>query len=150
MAAMSELRISTETVCFIIAKALAFDAPEEGEGLSEASNPSDENYQAVLEEPPEDATDEAGDATEEELRGTLEALNGDELADLIGLIWLGREDRPVEDWPDILEEVAAQPPDHPIAEILATPLLGEYLDLGLAKFGYSCTEIRDGHGPPAF
>jgi Protein of unknown function (DUF3775) len=145
---MSELRISTETVCFVIAKALAFDAPEEGEGLSEASNPSDENYQSVLEEQPEDATDEAGDATEEELRGTLEALNGDELADLIGLIWLGRDDRPIEDWPDILQEVSEQRLDNPIAEILGTPLLGEYLDLGIAKFGYSCTEIRDGHGPP--
>lgn len=140
---MSELRINTETVCFVIAKARAFDAQVAPSGLAEGSNPSDENYQAVLEDRP-------GDATEEELRRTLQSLNGEELADLIGLMWLGRDDRPLEDWPDVLREVAEEWPDHPIAEILGTPLLGEYLDLGLAKFGYSCTEIRGGHGPPPY
>jgi hypothetical protein len=140
---MSELRISTETVCFVIVKAQALAAREAATGLSEGSNPSDENYQAVLEELP-------GDATEEELRRTLEALNGEELADLIGLLWLGRDDRPVEDWPDVLREAAEERPAHPIAELLQTPLLGEYLDLGLAKFGYSCTQIRGGHGTPPY
>jgi hypothetical protein len=114
--------------------------PGGGDGPFGASNPSDENYQAVLEDLP-------GDATEEELRRTLEALNGEELADLIGLLWLGRDDRPVEDWPNVLRE-AEQRRAHPIAELLETPLLGEYLDLGLAKFRYSCTQIRGGHGAP--
>ena len=137
---MSELRISTETVCFAIARAraLAKVAPT---GLVEGSNPSDENYQAVLEDRP-------GDATEEELRRALQALNGEELADLIGLMWLGRDDRPVEDWPDVLREVAEQPPERPIDELLETPLLGEYLEQGLATFGYSCSDIRGGHGAP--
>jgi len=138
---MSELRISTETVCFAIARARALAAKVAPTGLAEGSNPSDENYQAVLE-------DRSGDATEEELRRALQALNGEELADLIGLTWLGRDDRPVEDWPDVLREVAEQPPERPIDELLENPLLGEYLEQGLARFGYSCTEIRGGHGAP--
>jgi hypothetical protein len=138
---MSELRISTETVCFAIARARALAAKVAPTGLVEGSNPSDENYQAVLE-------DRSGDATEEELRRALQALNGEELADLIGLTWLGRDDRPVEDWPDVLREVAEQPPERPIDELLETPLLGEYLEQGLATFGYSCSDIRGGHGAP--
>ena len=138
---MSELRISTETVCFAIARARALAAKVAPTGLVEGSNPSDENYQAVLEARP-------GDATEEELRRALQALNGEELADLIGLMWLGRDDRPVEDWPDVLREVAEQPPERPIDELLETPLLGEYLEQGLATFGYSCSDIRGGHGAP--
>jgi len=138
---MSELRISTETVCFAIARARALAAKVAPTGLVEGSNPSDENYQAVLEDRP-------GDATEEELRRALQALNGEELADLIGLMWLGRDDRPVEDWPDVLREVAEQPPERPIDELLETPLLGEYLEQGLATFGYSCSDIRGGHGAP--
>jgi len=99
----------------------------------DGSNPADDEERAILE-------DQAGDATEEELRRTLEALNGAELADLIGLAWLGRGEESVEDWPDIMERVAEEQPEHPIDYLMQLPLLGDYLDEGLAAFGLSCTE----------
>jgi len=130
---MAELRISTETVCFIIAKARALDAKVAPSGLMDGSNPADDEERAILEDRP-------GDATEEELRRTLEALNGAEMADLIGLAWLGRGEETVEDWPDIMERVADEHPEHPVTYLMQLPLLGDYLDEGLAAFGLSCTE----------
>jgi Protein of unknown function (DUF3775) len=130
---MAELRISTETVCFIVAKARTLDAKVAPSGLLSGSNPADDEERAILEDRP-------GDATEEELRRTLEALNGAEMADLIGLAWLGRGEETVEEWPDIMERVAEQHPEHPVAWLMQLPLLGDYLEEGLAALGLSCTE----------
>ena len=130
---MAELRISTETVCFIIAKARALDAKVAPSGLMDGSNPADDEEHAILEDRP-------GDATEEELRRTLEALNGAEMADLIGLAWLGRGEETVEDWPDVMQRVADEHPEHPVTWLMQLPLLGDYLDEGLAAFGLSCAD----------
>jgi Protein of unknown function (DUF3775) len=130
---MAELRISTETVCFIIAKARTLDVKVASSGLMSGSNPADDEERAILEDRP-------GDATEEELRRTLEALNGAEMADLIGLAWLGRGEETLEDWPDIMQRVADEHPEHPIAWLMQLPLLGDYLEEGLAAFGLSCTD----------
>jgi hypothetical protein len=120
-------------VCFIIAKARALDIKVAPSGLMNGSNPADDEERAILEDLP-------SDATEEELRRTLEALNGAEIADLIGLAWLGRGEETVEDWPDIMQGVADDHPEHPVAYLMQLPLLGDYLEEGLAAFGLSCTE----------
>lgn len=131
---MSELRVSTETVCFIIAKARAFDVKVAPSELNEGADPIDDDYVEALEDAP------AGDATEEELRRTLEALNGAEMADVVALMWLGREATPVEDFEEVLQQVAEADIDHPVDYLMGTPLLGDYLEEGLAWFGRSCTE----------
>ena len=131
---MAELRISTETVCFIIAKARALDAKVAPTGLADGSNPTDDEAgHPILEDLP-------SDATEEELRRTLEALNGAEMADLIGLAWLGRGEETIEDWPEIMQRVAEEHPEHPVAWLMQLPLLGDYLEEGLAAFGLSCLD----------
>lgn len=130
---MSELRVSTETICFVIAKARALDVKEAPSGLASGTNPADEDYQSALEDRP-------GDATEEELERTLQALNGAEMADTIALMWLGRDDSPLEEWPDVLREVGEAHIEHPVDYLMGTPLLGDYLEEGLAKFGFSCIE----------
>jgi Protein of unknown function (DUF3775) len=130
---MSELRVSTETICFLIAKARALDAKVAPTGLASGSDPIDDDYHATLE-------DRASDPTEEELRQTLEALNGAEMADVVALVWLGRDDLEVGEWPDVLRQVADAHIEHPIDELIATPLLGDYLAEGLSKFGMSCLE----------
>lgn len=129
---MSELRISTEIVCFVIAKARALDAKVAPTGLASGNNPVDDDYQATLEDLP-------SDATEQELRATLQTLNGAEMADLIALMWLGRDDMSPEEWPDVLHEVAEAGIDHPVNYLMGTPLLGDYLDEALARFGFSCS-----------
>jgi hypothetical protein len=130
---MSELRVSTETICFIIAKARALDVKVAPTGLASGSDPIDDGYQAALE-------DRASDPTEEELRQTLEALNGAEMADVLSLMWLGRDDLALEEWPDVLRQVDDAHIGHPVDYLMGRPLLGDYLEEGLAKFGVSCLE----------
>ena len=129
---MSELRISSEQVCFIIMKARTLDAEVPSLELEAGSNPSDDQMIGVLE-------DQENDPTEEELRGALEALNGAEMADLIALMWLGRGDGTIDDWSGLLHEVADADIEHPIEYLLGTPLLGDYLEEGLNQFGITCT-----------
>jgi hypothetical protein len=140
---MSELRVSTETVCFIIAKARAFDVKVAPSELNEGADPIDDDYVEALEDAP------AGDATEEELRQTLEALNGAEMADVVALMWLGREATPVEDFEEVLQQVAEADIDHPVDYLMGTPLLGDYLEEGLAWFGRSCTDSGETLAPGA-
>lgn len=132
---MSELRISTERVCFIIAKSRAFHVKITPVMGDDASNMTDEEgfSPAVIE-------DRGTDGTEEELREALRDLNPAEMADLLGLMWLGREGGAEEDWPDIMAQVEDQRPEHPIDDLVQSPLLGDFLDEGLEKFGFSCAD----------
>jgi hypothetical protein len=147
---MAELRISPEKVCFIVMRARQYEAKEGASELGEGSNPSDQGiedeaaYLDVLD-------DDADDATEEELRDAIASLNEDEKLDLIALMWLGREDdATVDDWDETLSEVADSQ-DTPAEDyLMGTPLLAEYLDEGLAKFGISCTDLMpSGEWPEA-
>lgn len=129
---MDELGISTEAVCFIITRARAFDAKTAPTELEDGTNPVDDDFRMVLDEDPTDAM-------EEELRQALEALNVEEMTHLIALMWLGRGDETVDDWPEVLAQVEAAASDHPVAYLMGTPLLADYLEEGLDKFGRSCT-----------
>lgn len=125
---MATLRISLEKVCYVIAKAREFDvkvAPEEMEDDQDDVERILENY-----------TD---DPTYEELRSFLEAQNDDELEDLLGLMWLGRgDDWSIDDWDDLLGEVRDVRERHTVDYLLGTPMVGDYLEEGLAAFGQSC------------
>ena len=132
---MSELRISTERVCFIIAKSRAFHAKITPVMADDASNMTDDEgfSPAVME-------DRGTDGTEQELREALHDLNPAELADILGLMWLGREGGDEEDWPDIMAQVEDQRPEHPVDYLVQSPLLGDFLDEGLEKFGFRCED----------
>lgn len=141
---MAELRISTEKVCFIIAKARAFHVKAAPVVDDYGSNPSDEEAAHPILE------DRAGDATDTELRDAIAGLDGGELADLIGLSWLGRDaDRDADDWDEILAEVADQAPERPVDALMEQPLLAEMLEEGLDAFGLSCGESGEAIAPDA-
>lgn len=131
---MSELRISTEKVCFIVARSRAFHAQLPTVLPDEGSNSIDDDGGQILED------DEDDDVAEEELRDAFRSLDGAEMADLIGLFWLAREDGGEDDWPDIMAEVADQHPEHPIDYLVEQPLLADFLEEGLAAFGLRCAD----------
>ena len=141
---MAELRISVEKVCFIVARARTFHAKLPPVLPDYGSNPTDEEAaHPILEDRP-------GDATEQELRDALAGLNGAEMADLIALSWLGRDDvRTTDDWADVLAEVEDQHPEHPVDELAQQPLLADMLEEGLAKFDLSCADSGDPVPPGA-
>jgi hypothetical protein len=135
---MPTLRISPEKVCFVAVKARELVVEVAPAELDESSNASDDGMTQILE-------DYADDPTLEELRSFLEALNEDELEDLLALTWLGRDDYAVDDWDELLDEVRDARDGHTIDTLLGIPLLAEYLEDGLAEFGLSCDEFELGH-----
>jgi len=141
---MAELRISTEKVCFIVARSRTFHAKLPPVLPDYGSNPADEDTaHPILEDRP-------GDETEQELRDALSGLDGAEMADLIALSWLGRDDvRDADDWDDVLAEVADQRPEHPVDALVEQPLLADMLEEGLAKFGLSCADSGEELAPDA-
>jgi len=130
----AELAISPEKVCFVIIKAREFDAKDAAVEPDPASNAADDRMIAVLET-------HADDPVVEELTSFISALTEDEQIDLVALMWLGRDDNTVDDWPALREEAArAYRSDgrRTAAYLLGTPLVGDYLEEGLAMLGHSC------------
>jgi Protein of unknown function (DUF3775) len=134
---MPTLRISPEKVCFVVVKARELDVKVAPEWLDDGSNPTDDQMGQILE-------DYADDATLDELRSYLQALNDDELEDLLALTWLGRGDYTVNDWEDLMSEVRDVRDHRTVDYLIGTPLLADYLENGLAEFGLSCTEFEVG------
>ena len=130
-----ELGINPDKVCHIIAKARQFDAKE---GLSDpdsGSNAADDGMTDVLEDLPD-----ALDATRLELVEFIRALDEDEQINLVALAWLGRGTYDLGEWTEALREARARHNGRVPQYLLGLPLLGDYLEEGLAAFGENCGE----------
>ena len=136
MPEFSDLTISAEKVCFIIAKARQFDAKDAVTDPGDDSNPSDDGGRAILEDHPDDAV-------RQELAEFIAGLNVDEQVDLVALAWLGRGDGDRDDWAELRDQ-AAQAHNHRTARyLLGTPLLADYLGEALDQFGQSCEDSEE-------
>jgi len=131
-----ELSISSEKVCFIVAKAREFDAKDVATIPDEASNPSDDRMIEVLEDRPTE------DAVLQELQSFIGAMSEDEQIDLVALAWLGRGDAGAEGWRELRSEAARAHNRRTASYLLAMPLLPNYLQDGLAELGFFCEEFE--------
>jgi hypothetical protein len=129
------LTITPEKVCFAIMKAREFDAKDAVTEPDLGSNPSDDMGAAVLE-------DHEDDPVVEELTSFINSLSVDEQIDLVALAWLGRDDYAVEDWREVREEAARAHNERTANYLLGIPLLGDFLEEGLAMLGHSCEEFE--------
>jgi hypothetical protein len=127
------LTIPLEKVCYLIIKAREFDAKMEPEVLDPGDNPTDDADREILFDYPDDPT-------VEEIRGFLGSLNEDEAVDLLALLWIGRDDYDVEDWDQAITDARDSPDERRADAFLSVPLLGDFLEEGLAELGYSCEE----------
>ncbi len=85
--------------------------------------------------------DELNDGVEEEIRALLDELAEDQLAEIVALAWVGRGTYDSSEWDEAFAEANDLAPDERIDELLEMPLLGGYLDAGLAAFDYSCDGV---------
>ncbi len=131
------LGISPEKACFVIIKAHEFHAKVEVVEPNPGSNPSDEGFREVLE-------DYADDPTHAELRSFIDDLNRDEAVRLVALMWLGRGDYELSDWPAAVAEADRNREKNAANYPIGTPQLADYLEDGLAAFGESCAEYELG------
>lgn len=128
-----ELEIDPATVCFLIAKARAFDAKVGAADRDDVSLEGEDEMHDVLE-------DYGDDPVVEEIRSTINDLNVDEQAELVAMTWIGRGDFAPEEWEDALA-AAQERRTGPTADyLLGIPLLGDLLEEGFTALGYSCED----------
>lgn len=135
MKRIPELAISAEKVAAIIAKARQFDVKDVVTDPDSGSNASDDAMLSVLE-------DHRDDPVRRELVAMIGGLNEDEQIDLVALAWLGRGDGELDDWNDIRADATGAHNRRTARYLLGMPLLGDYLEEGLSKFGHSIEEFE--------
>ena len=128
-----ELSVSTEQVCFIIAKARQFEVKDVPTVSDPASNASDDRMVSVLEA-------RAGDPVAQEIRAFVSALDEDQQIDLVALTWVGRGDYDIGEWAEAREQAAAARNDRTADYLLGLPLLSEFLEDALSDCGRSCED----------
>ncbi len=84
-----------------------------------------------------------GDATGSELRAFVRRLNDDEKAELVALMWIGRETFEPEEWHDALAIARAEATVPTEDYLLGVPLLADYLEAGLEKVGIDVSAVEE-------
>jgi hypothetical protein len=133
-----DLNMDRDKVCYVIVKARAFDVKDAVVESDYGGNPSDDKMLEVLE-------DHSDDATFQEVHDFIAGLNDEEQAVLVSLSWLGRGDGSLAEWEDLLRQAKEAHNDRTAEYLLGMPLLADYLEEGLARFGYSCEDFELGH-----
>ncbi|WP_323034300.1 DUF3775 domain-containing protein [Pararhodobacter sp.] len=128
-----EITISTEQLCFLVAKFREFDVKDAPSISDPGSNASDDGMLNVLE-------DHGDDPVVSEIASFINAMNVDEQVDLVALVWLGRSDDGLESWDDMREEASRAHNRHTARYLLGMPLLSDYLEEAMAQFGLSCED----------
>ena len=84
-----------------------------------------------------------GDPTREELAGAIRDLNEDERAELIALAWLGRGTYDLDEWDEAVATARSEHGKRAAEYLLGLPLLGDYLEDGLALFDEGIVDDAD-------
>jgi hypothetical protein len=127
------LDIAVDKVAFVIVKAREFDVKEGDSDPDSGSNPVDDGDADVLE-------DQADDPVRSELVSYINGLNEDDQIQLVALAWLGRGTYALEEWNDALETARGEHNKRTAQYLLGLPMLGDYLEEGLAAFGESISD----------
>jgi hypothetical protein len=120
-----ELEIDRSKVEEIIQKARMFDAKEELSDPQSGSNATDDDMRDILE-------DIADDPTSQELLEMIRNLDEDEQVRLVALAWVGRGTFAASEWKDAVNQARAAHNNRTAEYLIGLPLLGDYLEEGLA------------------
>lgn len=133
-----ELTIALDAVCRIILRAREFEALISVTDPEIGANPLDDGQ---VDNGQDDALlDEGENPVEQELRSAVDDLAEDEQAELFALALIGRGSYDPSEWPDALQ--AAQDDGRSTSDfLLSLPMLGAYLENGLAAYGLSCDDL---------
>jgi hypothetical protein len=131
------LAIPLERLAFIIAKAREFDAEVSAEpDAVTGSDAPDDDEREILFDTPENPT-------EQELRDAIDGLGSAERREILALMWLGRGDFDAESWPEALRQ-AIETDANITDDLVATPLLSDYLEEGASALGLSLQDFERG------
>lgn len=127
-----------EKLAYIVAKAREFDAEVPPVDEESGSNPSDDSDWDVLE-------DTVENPTYQELVDAINGLGEIERIELLALTWLGRGDYETEEWSEALEQARLIHDEKETGYLVGTPMLGDYVEEGLAKLRYPIGDYEIGH-----
>ena len=130
------LDIPSDKLSYIILKAREYDVKESDSDPDEGSNPTDDGNTDVL-------TDKSDDPVREELLGAIRELPEDERLQLVALAWLGRGTYDISEWKTALETARSEHRKRAAEYLLGLPLLGDYLEDGLAMFDEGIVDDAD-------
>ena len=130
-----ELGVATDKVCHVILKARQFDVKVADADPDSGSNASDDEMSDVLENKP-------NDPVYAELLSFIRALDLDEQVSLVALAWVGRGTYEAGEWQQALETARAEHNQRTAEYLLGLPLLGDYLEEGLAAFDLDCADFN--------
>jgi len=130
------LDIPSNKLGYIILKAREYDVKESDSDPDEGSNPTDDGNTDVL-------TDKSDDPVREELLGAIRDLPEDERLQLVALAWLGRGTYDISEWKTALETARSEHRKRTAEYLLGLPLLGDYLEDGLAMFDEGIVDDSD-------
>jgi hypothetical protein len=131
-----ELDLPLDTVAFIIVKAREYDVKEADSDPDEGSNPADDGQTDVL-------VEKADDPVAEELLGAINSLRDDQKARLVALAWMGRGTYGLDEWKEAVATARHEHNARAAQYLLGLPLLGDYLEDGLAMFDESIVDQDD-------
>ena len=135
-----DLLTPLETICRLILRAKELEAQvpsvDADDDPADVDDLDDEGGEAlsVLD-------DDLNDGVEEEVRALLDDLAEDQLAEVVGLAWVGRGTYDSTEWDDAFEEANTLDNEEKIDELLDMPLLAGHLEAGLAAFDFSCDGV---------
>ena len=135
---LPDLGINPEKVCHVIVKARQFDVKDAVSDPNSGSNAADDGMTDVLEDAP-------NDPTLRELKAFIRALDEDEQIWLVALAWIGRGTYDAKQCNEALKLARDEHNARTAEYLLGLPMLGDYLEEGLAAFGESCTDFESGH-----
>lgn len=127
------LSVNPETVCFLIDKAHEFHAKEEVVIPEIPNSPADDWGRQVL-------ADHVDDYSYLEMIYAINDLEPDQANEVLALMWLGRGDYEVDEWETALRDAQDGWDEQTVHNLIATPLLADYLTEGLALLDYRCEE----------
>ncbi len=120
----------------LIVKLRAIEAREPVTDPNPGSNPTDDNMIDTLQ-------DGAGDLSALEFAKEVEGLDEQQQNELVALMWIGRGDSELEEWPDVVKLAAASRDTSTASYILGNPMAAEYLSEGLSRLGIEVESSSD-------
>jgi hypothetical protein len=129
--------IALEKVCYVVIRAREFDA-RYATDEPDASNASEDGFRDTL-------AARRHDPTVIELVEFIGAMDADELAEMVALLWVGRGDFSKDEWDAAVALARERRDNSTVRYLLGTPLLGDLLMEGLALFDLGCTEMEARH-----
>ena len=126
------LTIPLDTLGWIIVKAREFDVKE------------GDSYDGEAGEDDGDVLQDRGgaDPSEAELTSWINDLTDTQSAELVALMWLGRDDGDAAEFPALVEQARRSRTQRTSRYLLGEPLLADHLEAGLETLGYDVAEIE--------